>query len=227
VCNLPVLSKDSVRSDKILLAAGKLFASQGYHGTSTREIARLADVSENTLFRHFVSKEELFWSSLRSHSTGLKFRRDVLEGLTQCDPPEVVLPKVIEMLMDTVNFRPEMLRLIAVAFVELNTKTDDYCLNYLMPFFSTLNRYMARSIRTGRIRNLDPAMLTSALIMVVLSHRGIYNLIEGTKPAYSNSLETHRAYLRFWLDLVVPRPTYPLLAQERSAGNAILQKKFE
>jgi AcrR family transcriptional regulator len=137
-----------VRSDKILLAAGKLFASQGYHGTSTREIARLADVSENTLFRHFVSKEELFWSSLRSHSTGLKFRRDVLEGLTQCDPPEVVLPKVIEMLMDTVNFRPEMLRLIAVAFVELNTKTDDYCLNYLMPFFSTLNRYMARSIRT-------------------------------------------------------------------------------
>ena len=50
---MPVTPKRSVRGDKILQAAGKLFARQGYYGTSTREIARLAGVSENTLFRHF------------------------------------------------------------------------------------------------------------------------------------------------------------------------------
>jgi AcrR family transcriptional regulator len=107
---MPVVSKSAVRTDQILQAAGKLFACQGYHGTSTREIARLAEVSENTLFRHFENKEELFWSSLRSCSAGLKFRRDVLEGLTKCGPPEVVLPKVLDMLADTVNYRPELLR---------------------------------------------------------------------------------------------------------------------
>ena len=53
---MPVVSKSAVRTDQILQAAGKLFASQGYHATSTREIARLADVSENTLFRHFDNK---------------------------------------------------------------------------------------------------------------------------------------------------------------------------
>lgn len=52
--------KNSAQKDAILAAASQLFARQGYHGTSTREIARLADVSENTIFRHFDRKEDLF-----------------------------------------------------------------------------------------------------------------------------------------------------------------------
>jgi hypothetical protein len=66
------------------------------------------------------------------------------------------------------------------------------------------------NIRSGKIRDLDPTILTSALMMTVLTHPGIYNLIDGNKPVYSNSLEAHRAYARFWLDLIVPRmPAYP------------------
>jgi AcrR family transcriptional regulator len=207
---MPVTPKSSMRTDKIVQAAGQLFARQGYHGTTTREIARLAGVSENTLFRHFDHKEELFWSSLRSYSAGLKFRQDVLKGLTQCDSPEVVLPKIIGMLADTVNYRPELLRLIAVAFIELRTKADEFCQQQLSPVFSTINHYLEMNIKSGKIRDLDPTILTSALTMTVLTHPGIYNLIDGNKPAYSNSLEAHRAYARFWLDLIVPRmPAYP------------------
>jgi AcrR family transcriptional regulator len=207
---MPVTSKSSVRGDKILLAAGKLFARQGYHGTTTREIARLADVSENTLFRHFDHKEELFWLTLRSYSGGLKFRRDVLEGIAQCDSPEVVLPKIIEMLADTANYRPELLRLIAVAFVELHAKVNEFCQEQLSPVFSAINHYLEINIRSGKIRNLDSTILTSALIMTVLTHPEIYNLIDGNKPVYPTSLEAHRAYARFWLDLIVPRTSaYP------------------
>jgi AcrR family transcriptional regulator len=207
---MPVTPKSSVRGDKILQAAGKLFARQGYYGTSTREIARLAGVSENTLFRHFKNKEELFWASLRSYSAGLKFRQDVQRGITQCDSPEAVFPKLIEMLADTVNYRPELLRLIAVAFIELHTKADEFCSEYLSPVFSTINHYLEMNIKGGKIRNLDPTILTSALMMTMLTHPGIYNLIDGNKPVYSNSLEAHRAYAKFWLDLIVPRaPAYP------------------
>jgi AcrR family transcriptional regulator len=214
---MPVTPKSSVRGDKILQAAGKLFARQGYYGTSTREIARLADVSENTLFRNFENKEELFWSSLNSFSAGLKFRQDVLKGIAQCDSPEVVLPKLIEMLADIAVYQPELLRLIAVAFVELHKKADEFCQEQLSPFFSAINHYLETNIRSGKIRDLDSTMLTSALMMTVLAHPGIYNLIDGDKPMYSNSLEAHRAYARFWLDLVVPRAsTYPLpIAQTR------------
>jgi AcrR family transcriptional regulator len=208
---MPVTPKSSVRGDKILQAAGQLFARQGYHGTTTREIARVADVSENTLFRHFDNKEELFWSSLRLYSAGLKFRQDVLKGITQCDSPEVVLPKIIEMLADTVNYRPELLQLIAVALIELHMKADEFCQEQLSPVFSTINHYFEMNIRSGKIRNLDPTILTSALMMTVLTHPEIYNLIDGNKPVYPNSLEAHRAYSRFWLDLIAPRmPAYPL-----------------
>jgi AcrR family transcriptional regulator len=208
-CDMPGKPKSAVRRDNILQAAGKLFAHQGYHGTSTREIARLADLSENTLFRYFENKEVLFWSTLHSYSSGLKFRQDVLKGITQCDSPEVVLPNIIEMLADTVSYRPELLRLIAVAFIELQAKADEFSLESLSPVFSAINRYLAMNIRSGKIRNLDTTILTSALIMTVLAHPGIYNLIDGDKPVFSTSLETHRAHARFWMDLVVPRlPAY-------------------
>jgi hypothetical protein len=128
-----------------------------------------------------------------------------MEGLTECHPPELVLPKIVEMLADTANYRPELLRLIAVAFLELHTKADEFCLEYLSPVFSAINRYFEANIKSGRIRDLDPTILTSALIMTVLTHPGIYNLIDGKKPVYSNSQEARRAYSRFWLNLTVPR----------------------
>lgn len=44
----------------LLAAARELFSKQGYANTSTRDIARLADVSETLLFRHFGTKAALF-----------------------------------------------------------------------------------------------------------------------------------------------------------------------
>jgi len=116
-----------------------------------------------------------------------------------------VLPRIVEMLADTVNFRPELLRLIGVAFIELHAKAGEFCLENLSPVFSAINGYLEMNIKIGRIRDLDPTILTSALIMTVLTHPGIYKLIDGKKPVYSSSQEAHRAYSRFWLNLIVPR----------------------
>lgn len=44
----------------LLESARALFAERGYAGTSTREIARAASVSEPMIFRHFGSKSKLF-----------------------------------------------------------------------------------------------------------------------------------------------------------------------
>ncbi|WP_245798805.1 TetR/AcrR family transcriptional regulator [Sphingopyxis flava] len=49
-----------VVAERICTAARQLFAERGYHGATTREIARLADVSETLLFRYFGSKSTLF-----------------------------------------------------------------------------------------------------------------------------------------------------------------------
>jgi AcrR family transcriptional regulator len=47
-------------TERICEAARKLFAERGYHGATTREIARLADVSETLLFRYYGNKAGLF-----------------------------------------------------------------------------------------------------------------------------------------------------------------------
>jgi AcrR family transcriptional regulator len=217
---MPLAPRNSERTDKILQAAAQLFARQGYHGTSTREIARLADVSENTLFRHFDHKEDLFWSALRSRSNGLKLRRDLLDGITGGDDPEVVLPKIIDLLVDTVIFKPELLRLIAVAFLELHWKTEAFCKEYLSPIFSAINRYMEMNVENERLRNLDPTMVTAALVTTVMTHAEISRWIDGDRLSYSGSREAASAYTKFWLDVLTPKSLpgqQPMLRNKRTS----------
>lgn len=52
------------RERGILDAATRLFASNGYHATSTRSIAAAAGVSEGTVFHYFGSKNELMLAIL-------------------------------------------------------------------------------------------------------------------------------------------------------------------
>jgi AcrR family transcriptional regulator len=55
----------AVRGDSILVAAANVFAAHGYGGATTREIARVARVSEALLYRHFPSKRALYQAVLR------------------------------------------------------------------------------------------------------------------------------------------------------------------
>jgi AcrR family transcriptional regulator len=196
--------KNSERTGKIIQAAAQLFARQGYHGTSTREIARMADISENTLFRHFEHKEDIFWSALRAGLSGLRLRKDLWDGIKDCDAPEVVLPRIFSLLVDTVIFKPELLCLIAVALIELRWKAVAICHEHFSPIFSAFNHYLTTNIENGRIRNLDPRMITSALAMTVMVHPELSRLLSGGPPPHSDSREAIRAYTKFWLDVLLP-----------------------
>lgn len=46
--------------DRLLEAAAELFAQRGYRGTTTRDLAAAAGITERTLFRHVPSKAALF-----------------------------------------------------------------------------------------------------------------------------------------------------------------------
>lgn len=197
-------TKNSEQVNKVVHAAAQLFARQGYHGTSTREIARLADISENTLFRYFEHKEDLFWAALRSRLSGLELRRDLLSGIADGAEPEIVLPQIMAQLVDTAILKPELLRLIAVAFIELRWKAATVCHEYLSPIFSAVNRYLASSIENGKLRNVDPSLLTAALATTVMVHPEFTKLIAGAPPPYSDSREAIQVYAKFWLEVLAP-----------------------
>ncbi|MGD8190241.1 TetR/AcrR family transcriptional regulator [Brevibacillus ginsengisoli] len=48
----------------ILRASIKLFATKGFHATSTSEIAKEANVAEGTIFRHYKSKKDILIASV-------------------------------------------------------------------------------------------------------------------------------------------------------------------
>lgn len=58
------------RRNAIVAAATNVFAEKGFHGTTTRELAKAAGVSEALLYKHFPSKESLFSAMLASGANG-------------------------------------------------------------------------------------------------------------------------------------------------------------
>ncbi|WP_366248932.1 TetR/AcrR family transcriptional regulator [Terribacillus aidingensis] len=59
------MSKNATKQ-KIIDATTALFASKGFAGTTTKEIAKVAGVNEVTLFRHFASKNGIFEQIIES-----------------------------------------------------------------------------------------------------------------------------------------------------------------
>jgi TetR/AcrR family transcriptional repressor of mexJK operon len=57
-------NKSEGKRQQILNAATKLFTEQGYSATSMEALAKQADVSKQTVYSHFGSKDELFAASI-------------------------------------------------------------------------------------------------------------------------------------------------------------------
>jgi AcrR family transcriptional regulator len=66
----------SATRKRILQAARRLFADQGYDATTTRDIALAADIASGTLFNYFPAKEAIV-AALANHAV-----RDALEAPT-------------------------------------------------------------------------------------------------------------------------------------------------
>jgi AcrR family transcriptional regulator len=56
------------RREDILTASLNLFAEKGFHGTSMRDIARAAHITEGLIYHYFASKRDLFRAIIEEHS---------------------------------------------------------------------------------------------------------------------------------------------------------------
>lgn len=73
--------------ERILLVASELFATRGYHATTTREIAAAVGVRQPSLFHHFPSKEAILQTLL---SSDLDVAVPNAESLAAADGPASV-----------------------------------------------------------------------------------------------------------------------------------------
>ena len=72
MANVPRLSAEA-RKEAIVEAVQDVFAEKGFDGTTTRELAKAAGVSEALLYKHFPSKESLYAAMLDGCAKGPTF----------------------------------------------------------------------------------------------------------------------------------------------------------
>ncbi|HYG98203.1 MAG TPA: TetR/AcrR family transcriptional regulator [Terriglobales bacterium] len=196
-------SKNSTE-DRIIEAAVQLFSRDGFNGTSTREIARLASVNEVTIFRYFARKKDLFWAAVDSRASRLRLGKALQEGLKGNASPAIVLEMIFEFLVETVQNQPELLRLLRFSALELDAGVDRICRKHLAPIFESLVAYLGRSIETQSIRRVDPVITALGFAATVMAHYGLYGPVTGAEFPYASRDEAIAAYTEYWLNLLLP-----------------------
>lgn len=83
------------RRKAIVAAAVPLFARKGFAGTTTKELAEAARISEALLFRHFPSKKHLYSEILRSGCEG----DPTLECLATLEPSTATLIRMTHFMV--------------------------------------------------------------------------------------------------------------------------------
>ena len=187
---------------RIVEAAVQMFSQHGYHATSTREIALAASVNENTLFRHFVRKEDLFWLALDSRLSSLEVERELRHALDTGCSPEELLRTIVKVLVAAIEGHPETIRLLSVAWLELNDKSLHIFQESLAPAFVLIRECLARSVGSARVRGVDPSILTSAITASVLLHGGVSQLLAGNQHPFPTRQQAVDAYSDFWLSVL-------------------------
>jgi AcrR family transcriptional regulator len=193
----------SVTEVRIVEAAAQLFAHNGFKATTTRDIAQLADLNEATLFRYFPRKPELFWAAVKSHVARVKLARDTQISLAADDAPAVVVPLLVNFLLDNLNHHPDLQRLLHVAAFEL-PESNKMIREHLGPIFDMVCAYFKRCGEKGTMRQVEPSLATLGLVGAVSAHHGLCLLFTGQEPPYASDEQALSAYVDLWLNGLLP-----------------------
>ena len=163
--------------ERILDAALKVFASEGYAGATTRKIAQEANVAEMTLFRKFQSKENLLREVLK-RNTETYFKQDSLLLLDKDADLDISLQSLGHKISEAIKNKLEdnNQRMFSLMLLEEGRKRPEIAetlSSLARMFLKRLSEYFEIQIKNGKMRNVNPQ--TAALIF--LSYFGYTSLL--------------------------------------------------
>jgi TetR/AcrR family transcriptional regulator len=140
---------------KILDAAIRVFASEGYEGATTRKIAEAAEVNEVTLFRKFQSKENI----LRAVIT---INRDVilktLDSVLRMEKEEDIETCLRTLGMGLMKVMRERVNIMVILISEgrRNPEIAAILESVIQIIVARISEYFEFLIKNGKMRNTDP-----------------------------------------------------------------------
>lgn len=145
---------------RILEAALRIFASEGYTGATTRRIAEEANVAEVTLFRKFQSKENLLREVLLKNRAAFS----ALDNLFQPEKDANIetdlrtLGKNISKVMKDKKEDSKRRMLMFMLFEEGRRRPEvaEILSSVFQMNITRLSEYFELQIKNGKMRNINP-----------------------------------------------------------------------
>jgi AcrR family transcriptional regulator len=192
------------RRKELLTAALDLFAKQGFRGTTTKEIARRAGISEALLFRHFPSKEVLYWSVLQEQCE-VRRGRASLDALLQSESSDADLFAAIAEDLLTRNFADSRLyRLLLFSALEDHQLSHRFFTTYISQYYEAVATHIRGRIKEGRFRKTDPLLAARLFIGMALHYFLVEQLFKGTRQQDIDIKKISRTATEIWLEGMSP-----------------------
>lgn len=178
---MPVRLSALDRRRQIMRSASGLFARKGYRGTTTREIAERAGINEALLFRHFPSKEKLYWTIIEEQC-GSRGRRQKLDRILDQGGSDMEVFSAIAREFLTRNARDtELTRLLWFTALESHTLSRRFFRTFVAVYYEALAAYIRRRVSEGAFRNVDPLLSARGFFGMVVYHFLVQELFGGEK----------------------------------------------
>ena len=193
------------RRQQILEAATELFAGKGFRGTTTREIAELAKVNEAIIFRHFQSKEDLYWAVIEHMCRDSRTSR-AMAGYAETDQPvtEVFYGMALEFFRSRER-NSSLSRLLLFSALEHHELSERFFRTHMAEFYECTARYIRRQVEAGKLRNTDALLAARAFWGMLVYHFMLQELFGGQQYQPFQVEEVSRTLVDIWLGGMLPR----------------------
>jgi AcrR family transcriptional regulator len=188
------------RRAQLIEAAMRLFSVQGFDGTTTHQIARAAGVNEAIIFRHFATKEELYWAVVSSRAEAQRRKRNLPEHLDPSADEREVLTAVAEGLLNRTSEDAALTRLLLFSALRNPALSDGFFRTYMAESFELVSAYFRKGIRGGRFRQLDPVVAARGFFGMIVYHYLVQELFAGDRYQQFDPRVLGRQLADIWLN---------------------------
>jgi len=150
------------KRDRILKAAVKVFARNGFHATRVSEVAKAAGVADGTIYLYFKSKEELLVSLFEDRVDKLlAFMREELPK--QPDAP-ARLRAVIDMQLGLLEGERDLAEVITVILRQSTRLMKEFAAPHFSAYLDAIAKIVSEGQATGAFRqDVSPHVAARAI----------------------------------------------------------------
>jgi len=160
------------RRQQLLQVAMRLFSEKGFSGTTTKEIAQTAGVSEATVFKHFSNKDELYSAILDQKACDRDFSNPfekIADYISAKDDFGVFYTMALNAL-DKHDKDENFLRLMMHSALEGHDLARIFFENFVVEVYEFLGSYIRQRQADGVFREVEPRVVVRAFIGMFVHH---------------------------------------------------------